>query len=67
MKRAITLTALLIGALLIMGGCSQDETKIQGKDQSTSKVDDQISAPNKIGLSTAFIKVGNALDGKPSR
>jgi len=64
MKSVITLAALLIGVAFIMVGCSQDETKIQGKDQVTNKADNQTNAQDKIGLSTVFIKTGNALDGK---
>ena len=65
MKRVVILTALLIGVSFIMGGCSQDETKIEGKNQVASKEGNRIKAQDKIGLSTTFSKVGKALDGKP--
>lgn len=62
MKRVITVSALLFAASLLMGGCSDDGTKIQGQDQVAGKAVKPINEQEKIGLSTTFIKVGKALE-----
>lgn len=62
MKRFINVTALLFAASLIMGGCSQDGTKIQGEALETGKAVQPINEQEKTGLSSTFIKVGKALE-----
>lgn len=62
MKRVITVTAFLFATSLIMGGCTQDDTKIQGEALVADKAVKPIIEQEKTGLSTTFIKVGKALE-----